>query len=632
MGAVPAQSEYPMTDAPATVSVIIPCFKHAQYLKQAVESVLAQTYPAVEIIVIDDGSPDNTAEVAASFGDRIIYHRQENAGLSAARNKGISLATGEHLLFLDADDLLQPFAISEAMELSATDVICTGWIDIDPQGRTLAKMNPAVLLPDPFHALLEKNIAPCHAFVVRKRAVDAVGAFDVELQSHEDWDLWLRLAAAGHHFELQPSQAAMYRRAADSMSGNAARMIQTSLAVLRKNATRHVNCELCRVSLDKAMNEVAKKYWIARANRQLLPEQRSSICENARSIDPEFDRRLRRVGFESALGLIRRGRLLSWLGRSRKRPELRTIRALAHPEMPSASVVITTKNRKDDLRRAIRSAVAQQPRIEVIVIDDGSTDGTIDAISAEFSRISIYRSDQSQGYIVHRNRAATLARAPIIFSIDDDAEFSTPQVVAQTLAEFDDPRVGAVAIPFEDMNTHKIVRAAAPDRSQIYVTDAFVGTAYAVRKDVFQQLGGFREVLFHQEEEREFCLRMLDRGFVTRVGSADVIHHYESPIRNWSRMTVYTARNRILYIWHNVPFPYLLAHLASTTANLVRYGARTKHLGWALRGIAMGYGAVSKELFNRKPVSRSTFELSRAILKRGAPPVVPLREIESELQ
>jgi glycosyltransferase involved in cell wall biosynthesis len=348
-------------------------------------------------------------------------------------------------------------------------------------------------------------------------------------------------------------------------------------------------------------------------------------------LDPDFDDRLRRVGFESALGVIRRGRLRSWL-RPSKPAALQRMRWIRQEKIFAATVVITTKNRKDDLRRAIRSAVAQQPAVEVIVIDDGSTDGTGDAIALEFPQIAIYRSEQSQGYIVHRNRAASLARAPIIFSIDDDAEFSTPHVVAQTLAEFDDPRIGAVAIPYEDMNTHKILRGPPPDRSQIYVTDAFVGTAYAVRKDVFLQLGGFREVLFHQEEEREFCLRMLDAGFVTRIGTADVIHHYESPIRNWSRMTIYTARNRILYIWHNVPFPYLLVHLASTSVNLVRWGLRTKHPMWALRGTIMGYGALLKELFHRKPVRCRTFELSRRILQQGVPPVVPLREIEGELR
>jgi GT2 family glycosyltransferase len=298
----------------------------------------------------------------------------------------------------------------------------------------------------------------------------------------------------------------------------------------------------------------------------------------------------------------------------------------------SASIVIVTKNRREDLRRALQSVVRQSVPIELLVFDDGSADGTSEMVRTEFPNVTIRRSEQSRGYIVHRNRAASIATGEIVFSLDDDAEFSTPNVIEQTLAEFDDPRIGAVAIPYQDMNTRKVLRGPPPDRSQIYVTDAFVGTAYAVRKDVFLQLGGFREVLFHQEEEREFCLRMLNAGYVTRVGSADLIYHYESPVRNWSRMTVYTARNRILYIWHNVPFPYLTLHLAATSANLVRWGFRTKRPMWALRGLAMGYGAMFKELFHRRPVSRRIFKLSRRMLQQGNPPVIPLREIEGELR
>ena len=92
-----------------TVSVIIPCYKQAGFLSDAIESVLAQTHPYVEIIVVDDGSPDNTSDVALSYpGVRCI--RQENQGLSAARNTGIRESTGDFLVFLDADDRLTPSA------------------------------------------------------------------------------------------------------------------------------------------------------------------------------------------------------------------------------------------------------------------------------------------------------------------------------------------------------------------------------------------------------------------------------------------------------------------------------------------------------------------------------------------
>src|ERR1700693_3169979 len=101
-----------------------------------------------------------------------------------------------------------------------------------------------------------------------------------------------------------------------------------------------------------------------------------------------------------------------------------------------ATVIITTKNRKDDLRKAGASALLQDARPRVLVVDDGSTDGTSDMIRAEFPTVQFERVEQSRGYIVQRNRGASLAQTPFIISIDDDAVFSSPQVVSQTIAEF----------------------------------------------------------------------------------------------------------------------------------------------------------------------------------------------------
>ena len=93
------------------VSVVIPCFNHGRFLPEAIESVLAQTYPWIEILVVDDGSTDNTREVAAQY-PHVRYVYQHNQGLSAARNTGIRHSTGDFLVFLDADDLLYPGAIA----------------------------------------------------------------------------------------------------------------------------------------------------------------------------------------------------------------------------------------------------------------------------------------------------------------------------------------------------------------------------------------------------------------------------------------------------------------------------------------------------------------------------------------
>lgn len=293
-----------------------------------------------------------------------------------------------------------------------------------------------------------------------------------------------------------------------------------------------------------------------------------------------------------------------------------------------ATVVITTKNRVADLCKSIASALNQTARPNVLVIDDGSTDGTADFVRQKFPTVQISRSEMSCGLIVQRNRAAQMVETPIIFSIDDDAEFSSPNVVEASLREFDHPRVGAVAIPFVDINRSPNICGLAPDRGQVYACYDYVGTAHALRRDIFQALGGYREILFHQGEEEDYCVRMLDAGFVTRAGSADPVHHYESPRRSFSRMDFFGARNKVLYAWHNVPFPYLPGHLAVTTLATSAYSLQVRRLLTRVRGVIAAYGTIGLLRTVRRPVSMATYRLSRELKARRH---IPLEMLEKRL-
>jgi glycosyltransferase involved in cell wall biosynthesis len=290
----------------------------------------------------------------------------------------------------------------------------------------------------------------------------------------------------------------------------------------------------------------------------------------------------------------------------------------------SATIVITTKNRKVELRQAIQSALEQTAEPEVLIIDDGSTDGTAEMVSTEFPQARLDRSEVSQGLVVQRNRAARLASAPVIFSIDDDAAFSTPFVIEQTLAEFDDPRVAAVAIPYIEPNKSDRVMQRAPSRNQIWVADTYVGTAHALRRDVFLQLGGYREALFHQGEESDFCIRMLDAGYVVRLGNSDLIEHYESPRRDFGRMDFYGPRNAVLFAWQNVPMPTMPVHLMATSIKCILWSWVPRRLLMRLAGLSMGYLAARR--FRRRPVSSAAYRLMRD-LRRDGPR--RLTEIES---
>jgi glycosyltransferase involved in cell wall biosynthesis len=297
--------------------------------------------------------------------------------------------------------------------------------------------------------------------------------------------------------------------------------------------------------------------------------------------------------------------------------------------LPSATIAITTKDRRDDLRRALASAFAQTADVEVLVIDDGSTDGTAEMVAEEFPEAVVHRSERSLGLIAQRNRAAELASAPVVVSIDDDAELVSPRTVEHTLAELDHPRVGAVAIPHVDVSKGpSTVLPLPPDNGRVYATVAYVGTAHALRRDLFLELGGYWEGLFHQAEESDFCARMLRAGYVVRLGTAEHILHHESPRRVSERLYFYGRRNDVLFAWHNVPMPYLVGRLAKVTVHGLLIGLRGRRLGAAVRGLWRGYAEGVRDLPRRDPLPRDLYRLSRRLRRQL---IVPLEEVEPEL-
>ena len=221
------------------VTIITPCYRQAHFLGAAIESALAQTYPAIEILVINDGSDDDTELVAKKFGNHIRYHWQPNAGLPAARNTAISLARGKYIHCLDADDRLAPEAIEWLAEAAdgREDVLCVMGVKSferdDALGEGLEWMPPT---DRPLAAeLLSKNFGPPHMFLCPRSMLLEVGGFDESLASCEDWDLWLRLVFAGVKIVPVRRIGAFYRRHPASMSRNRLRMATFEAQLLRRS-------------------------------------------------------------------------------------------------------------------------------------------------------------------------------------------------------------------------------------------------------------------------------------------------------------------------------------------------------------------------------------------------------------
>lgn len=217
------------TGVRSRLSVIIPAYNYAHFLPACLASVLSQTQVDIEVLVVDDGSLDDTrAVVAATPGVRYIH--QANQGLSAARNTGLAHCSGEYLLFLDADDLLAPASLAARLEyLRAHRATGLGVCRTRQFQHCDAAGHPQGgawwLLPggDLDLRLMYFNIAPPHAWLLHRSVADAVGWFDTGLRACEDYDYWLRALGQGHQPLYSPAGVVYYRKHGASMSADNAK-------------------------------------------------------------------------------------------------------------------------------------------------------------------------------------------------------------------------------------------------------------------------------------------------------------------------------------------------------------------------------------------------------------------------
>lgn len=218
----------------AKVSVIIPCYRQSHLLADAIKSVLQQTHKHYEVLVVDDGSPDNVVEVAMCYPNiRIV--RQRNQGLAAARNSGFRHSNGEFLVFLDADDRLTPECLSIGLEEFTAHPDCAmisgHWRYIRMDGAREDDFAQRPLEGEPYLTLLERNYVGMNAAVmIRRGAFEAVGGFDISLASCEDYELYMRLARAYPVFS-HGMIVAEYRRYDQSMTKQPCVMMQGLLGV-----------------------------------------------------------------------------------------------------------------------------------------------------------------------------------------------------------------------------------------------------------------------------------------------------------------------------------------------------------------------------------------------------------------
>ena len=224
---------------PGLVSVIIPNYNHAQYVGDAIESVLAQTYQNFEIIVVDDGSTDNSRDAVAQFGDKVNYIWQQNQGLSATRNRGIREAKGEFIGVLDADDMYEPAYLDVLVNMLAdnpdADGIYCGYQFVDQHNNLLPQRESRLIPTEQLReALWDGNFLVPESMLVRRQCYETVGPFDHTLRACEDWDMWLRITDI---FKIIGTNHVLTRHRVlpGSMSSDPIRMFNNRIAVIKKH-------------------------------------------------------------------------------------------------------------------------------------------------------------------------------------------------------------------------------------------------------------------------------------------------------------------------------------------------------------------------------------------------------------
>jgi glycosyltransferase involved in cell wall biosynthesis len=507
------------------VSVIIPTYNSAEFIIQALDSVLNQTYTNYEVIVIDDGSTDNTRQILEPYQFKINYIYQKNQGVAAARNKGIEVAKGELIAFLDADDLFLPQKLQQQVAILNAQpeigMVISGWHLTDQQGNITTDVELWHSLPqlDLKTWLYWKPVLPS-ATMIRRHWLLKVGGFPDQTIPVEDVECFLELILQGCKAVWCEQIGTIYRRVnSKSLSCNNLRRVK-SLELLHQRFFGKVDLPLTIKQEENQVNyyNLVWSAWHLYQNgyaQEVCDYLRKSLSYTAQSAGE-----ISLNWIESFEGFAQTDNLQLDTYKLTQTPGWQEliIKTLA-TKVPRVSVIIPAYNSAKYLPEAIASVLDQTyTDYEIIVINDGSTDNTREVITPYLDKVR-YFEQSNQGVSATRNRGIYLAKGEFIAFLDAD-DILLPQKLARQVEIFvTQPEIGIVNSGFciitkegkkviDIERWHKIPHLTP----EIWLLHKPVlPSAMMFRRDWLVKVEGF-DPRFFASEDVDLVLRMVIRG------------------------------------------------------------------------------------------------------------------------
>ncbi len=570
---------------PVLVSVVIPTYNRPQMLAEAVRSVLNQTENNIEVIVVNDaGQP--VEEVLKSFKEprlRLVTH-PVNKGLAASRNSGIAVASGKYIALLDDDDLFLPEHLQTALGVLSVQhpvVYTDAWrVTWQKLNETYVEIDKRVPYSMDFerNKLLLGNISPVNCFVFDRLLAIKAGLFDESLSTLEDWEFWIRLSglAAFRHI---PQATVQVNWRTDGTTMTSSRQQEFS----------------------KNRETIYKRY-----------QKELKQIPNVQEILDEFN--------------------AIWSQDARPVPV---------SDQPLVSLIMLTLNALEYTQKAITTILKYTDTpYEIVIIDNGSSDGTVDYLknlAGSHSQIRPFFNSQNTGFAAGNNQGVAAARGEYVFLLNNDVLVSAGWLENMLNAVRMDEQIGMAGpltnsisgfqrvaeVPYTDETGFHQFAASMQQRygGRISPRRRLAGFAVLLKKSVYEQVGGL-DTRFGtgNYEDDDLCLRVRAAGYSLVVHEGTFIHHYGSQTFKANRMDILHSLNEKGSLfkekWPQVDYEELLEMKNPLFEQID---------GWNNEGLKLlgqGQNEAAEEIFNRSlrefPLSaEALFGLTMIARSRG---------------